>query len=152
MRYVNNILSSKYFVDSGVPARLGPFRTMVTPSNSLPVALPAQPNDPNVPPNINDLGAVKYRQTVDVSIGMQITYDIPCNFLIVSPAERSPAVRCTPNNRYNTVLYEHGVVAQAAAAVGPQSTTALRKFYLPVDLVCSCSPPLVPRCNSATSH
>jgi hypothetical protein len=43
-----------------------------------PIALPAQPNDPNVPlptapvfpPTINDvLTAVKYRQNVDVSIG-----------------------------------------------------------------------------------
>lgn len=47
----------------------------------------------------------------------------PCNFLIVSPAERPPAVRCTPNDRYNAVLYEHAVVAQAAAAAGPQGTT-----------------------------
>jgi hypothetical protein len=48
------------------------------PPNPPPVALPAQPNDPNVPlpaapvfpPTMNDvLGAVRYRQTVDVSIG-----------------------------------------------------------------------------------
>jgi len=83
------------------------------PPNPPPVALPAQPIDPNVPlpaapvfpPTMNDvLGAVRYRQTVDVSI-----------------AERPAAVRCNANDRYNSVLYEHGVVAQAAAAVGPQA-------------------------------
>ncbi|KAF8241061.1 hypothetical protein L208DRAFT_1352094 [Tricholoma matsutake] len=89
------------------------------PPNPPPVALPAQPNDPNVPlpaapvfpPTMNDvLGAVRYRQTVDVSI-----------------AERPAAVQCTANDHYNSVLYEHGIVVQAAAAVGPQ--------------VCSCRPP-----------
>ena len=70
-------------------------------------------------------------------------------------AERPPAVRCTSNDCYNSVLYEHGVVSQAVAAARPQGTTSAsspRDFYLPVDTICSCGPPLVPRCNPATSH
>ncbi|KAF8218972.1 hypothetical protein L208DRAFT_1559314 [Tricholoma matsutake] len=47
------------------------------PPNPPPFTLPAQPNDPNVPlpaapvfpPTMNDvLGAIRYHQTVDVSI------------------------------------------------------------------------------------
>ena len=52
----------------------------VPPPIPPPIALPPQPNDPNVPlpvapafpPTINDvLTAVKFRQNVDVSIGMK---------------------------------------------------------------------------------
>ena len=103
------------------------------PPNPPPIAIPAQPNDPNVqlaaapafPPTVVDvLAAVKYHQNVELSICKWIVllFDIPCNFWI--SAERPPAVRCTPDDRYNSVLYEHGVVAQAVAAAGPQGTTS----------------------------
>ena len=35
-----------------------------------------------------------------------------------------PAVWCTLNNDYNSVLYEHAVVTQAAAVASPQGTTS----------------------------
>ncbi|KAH8982565.1 hypothetical protein EDB86DRAFT_2970285, partial [Lactarius hatsudake] len=80
---------------------------MATPSNPPPVVLPAPPNDPRVqlppapssPPTQQDvLLAVKYRQTVDASM------------LAV------PGPNCTQNDRYNSIIYEHSIVAQAAAA------------------------------------
>ncbi|KIK01017.1 hypothetical protein K443DRAFT_7258 [Laccaria amethystina LaAM-08-1] len=90
------------------------------PPNPPSIALRAQQNDPNVPLpappvfllTLNDvLTAIKCCQNVDLSI-----------------AEHPPAVQCTCNNHYNTVLHEHGVVTQAAAAAGPQgNTSALRE-------------------------
>ncbi|KIL62682.1 hypothetical protein M378DRAFT_12625 [Amanita muscaria Koide BX008] len=35
--------------------------------------------------------------------------------------ERPADVRCTPNDHYNSIIYEHRVVAQAAAAAAPQA-------------------------------
>ncbi|KAM6503335.1 hypothetical protein JOM56_000278 [Amanita muscaria] len=64
----------------------------------LPVALPAQPNDPLVllppapvfPPTVsNVLDAVKYRRNVEISIRGR-------------PAD----VRCTPNDHYSSIIYE----------------------------------------------
>ena len=50
-----------------------------SPPNPLSIALPAQPNDPNLPAppvfplTLNDvLTAIKYCKNVDLSIGMQI--------------------------------------------------------------------------------
>ena len=44
-------------------------------------------------------------------------------------AHHPPPVRCTLNDRYNSLLFEHGVVSQAVAVAGPQGTTsALRSF------------------------
>lgn len=58
--------------------------------------------------------------------------------LVSADSEHPAADQCTPNDRYNSVLYEHGVVAQVVAVAGPK---VLPQFYLQVDITCS---PLVP--------
>lgn len=78
---------------SRLPEMAAPPQPLPLPPNPPPIQLPAQPNDPNVPlptapvspPTVNNvLAAIKYRQNVDLSIGMYITYDMPFNFLIGS--------------------------------------------------------------------
>ncbi|KAI9431232.1 hypothetical protein H4582DRAFT_2009491 [Lactarius indigo] len=76
------------------------------------VPLPAQPRDPAVqlpvapifPPSPNDvINAAAYRRRVDTSFR-------------VAPLNE----RCTINDRYCSILYEHNVVTQAAAHADPQ--------------------------------
>ncbi|KAF8812885.1 hypothetical protein BYT27DRAFT_7132131 [Phlegmacium glaucopus] len=78
-----------------------------------PVALPPQSNDlrvplpaaPVFPPTINDvLAAIRYHKDVEISVN-----------------HRPLDARCTRNDYYNSVLYEHSIIAQAAAAAGPQA-------------------------------
>ncbi|KAH9013697.1 hypothetical protein EDB85DRAFT_2032379 [Lactarius pseudohatsudake] len=85
---------------------------MATPPNPLPVVLPAPPNDPRVqlphaplsPPTRDDvLQAVKYHRLVDASMRV-----------VQGP-------NCTQDDRYNAVIYEHSIVAQAAAAAAPEA-------------------------------
>lgn len=42
--------------------------------------------------------------------------------LLVSPDQRPADVKCTDEDRLNAVLYEHGVITQATAEIGPQGT------------------------------
>lgn len=90
------------------------------------ITLPAQPNDPNLrlpaPPDfpltLNDvLTAIKYCRNVDSS-----------------NAEHPPAVQRAYNNHHNTVLHEHGVAAQAAAA-GPQG--AIQQLQDAIQQLCA---------------
>jgi len=83
------------------------------PLNPPPVAPPVPSNDPNVPmpaapvfpPTVNNvLEALAYRRNVEVSMD-----------------EQDDDIRCTLNDHYNSVLYEHGVVSQAVAAAAPQA-------------------------------
>ncbi|KAH9013232.1 hypothetical protein EDB85DRAFT_2034448 [Lactarius pseudohatsudake] len=84
---------------------------MAAPPNPPPVVLPAPPNDPQVklppaplyPPTRNDvLQAVRHHRTVDASI-------------------TEPEANCTLDDRYESVIYEHCVVAQAAAVAAPEA-------------------------------
>ncbi|KAH9163049.1 hypothetical protein EDB89DRAFT_2242905 [Lactarius sanguifluus] len=91
---------------------------MAAPPNPPPVALPAPPNDPQVrlppaplyPPTRNDvLQAVWHHRSVDASINA---------FPEPGP---EPEANCTLDDRYESVIYEHSVVAQAAAAAAPEA-------------------------------
>ncbi len=44
-----------------------------------------------------------------------------CN-LIISPGRIHLGERCTLNDRFNSILYKHSVITQAAAATYPQGT------------------------------
>ncbi|KAH8985408.1 hypothetical protein EDB92DRAFT_2116774 [Lactarius akahatsu] len=92
---------------------------MAAPPNPPPVVLPAPPNDPQVqlppaplyPPTRNDvLQAVWHHWAVDASINA-----FPQPF----PAETE--ANCTLDDHYESVIYEHSVVAQAAAAAAPEA-------------------------------
>ncbi|KAI9447209.1 hypothetical protein BJY52DRAFT_366245 [Lactarius psammicola] len=85
------------------------------PPNPPPVPLPEQPNDPTVhlpsapvfPPTESDvIRAVAYRQNVDASF-----------------RTRPIDMRCTHKDQYNSILYEHNVITQAAAVANPQAMT-----------------------------
>ncbi|KAH9051327.1 hypothetical protein EDB83DRAFT_2626617 [Lactarius deliciosus] len=89
---------------------------MAVPPNPPPVVLPAPPNDPQVqlppapcyPPTRNDvLQAVWHHGAVDASIN-------------AFPGPQ-PEANCTLDDRYESVIYEHSVVAQAAAAAAPEA-------------------------------
>ncbi|KAH9004632.1 hypothetical protein EDB86DRAFT_1968250 [Lactarius hatsudake] len=91
-----------------------------------PVMLLAPPNDDNVPippqptypPTVSDVnGAIRYRQDVDTSI-----------------MHRHPDLGCDLNDRYNAVIYEHTVIAQAAAATGPQAVAPPWVHQLRLDI------------------
>ncbi|KAM6497600.1 hypothetical protein JOM56_005548 [Amanita muscaria] len=82
------------------------------PPNPPAVALPAQPNDPNVPmpaaPNFpptvdNIIAAMRYREDVHMSFAHQ------------------PDEACTLDDLSNSGIYEHSILAQAAAVAGPQA-------------------------------
>ncbi|KAH8978069.1 hypothetical protein EDB92DRAFT_653866 [Lactarius akahatsu] len=100
---------------------------MAVPSNPPHAALLEPPRDglvpipaePTSPPTVGDvIGAIRYRQDVDVSI-----------------SQRHPDLGCDLNDRYNGVIYEHTVIAQAAAATGPQAVAPPWVAQLQIDIM-----------------
>jgi hypothetical protein len=113
--------------------------SMAQPQQPLPVALPPPPNDPNdplptapvYPPTRNNVqDAQLYRRHVKISIGT----------LVLSCPERRAAqscildegaagVKCTPQDDYNSLLYKHDVITQAATAATPIGTNHLSLIH-----------------------
>ncbi|KAH9004633.1 hypothetical protein EDB86DRAFT_3072122 [Lactarius hatsudake] len=89
-----------------------PHAILLGPPHDGLVPIPAEPTSP---PTVGDvLGAIRYRQDVDV--------------------RRHPDLGCDLNDRYNAVIYEHTVIAQAAAATGPQAVAPPWVHQLRLDI------------------
>ena len=124
--YTTTIYCNITTTSSLIPANGGTTPPLVNPP---PVALPPAPTDPSIllplaphsPPRVEDvLRAIQYRNQVEYSLSMfVILFHI---FLTASPTLVLPYQpnQCTGEDAQHSAIYEHLVIAQAAAGLEPQ--------------------------------